>query len=50
MIRTIVQIGNPALRQVAKPVNVNQIQSDEIQSLIDDLIDRLVHPIGALIL
>ncbi|MBT7438845.1 MAG: peptide deformylase, partial [Thiotrichales bacterium] len=41
MIRTIVQLGNPALRQVADPVDVNQIQSDEIQNLIDDLIETM---------
>ena len=33
MIREIVQIGNPALRQVADLVDVNLIQSDEIQAL-----------------
>ncbi len=47
MIRTIVQIGNPALRQVANPVDVNHIQSDEIQSLIDDLIETMRHANGA---
>ena len=47
MIRTIVQIGNPALRQVADPVDVNQIESDEIQALIDDLIETMRHANGA---
>ncbi|MDC0492136.1 peptide deformylase [Candidatus Pseudothioglobus singularis] len=47
MIRTIVQIGNPALRQVADPVDVSQIQSDEIQVLIDDLIETMRHANGA---
>ena len=47
MIRTIVQIGNPALRQVANPVDVSQIQSDEIQGLIDDLIETMKHANGA---
>ena len=47
MIRTIVQLGNPALRQVADPVDVNQIQSDEIQNLIDDLIETMRHANGA---
>ena len=41
MIRAILQIGNPALRQVADPVDVDQIQSDEIQALIDDLIETM---------
>ncbi len=47
MIRKIVQIGNPALRQVADSVDVNQIQSDEIQSLIDDLIETMRNANGA---
>ncbi len=47
MIRTIVQIGNPALRQVADPVDVSQIQSDDIQGLIDDLIETMRHANGA---
>ena len=47
MIRTIVQLGNPALRQVADPVDINQIQSDEIQNLIDDLIETMRHANGA---
>ena len=47
MIRTIVQIGNPALRQVADSVDVSQIQSDEIQVLIDDLIETMRHANGA---
>ena len=47
MIRTIVQIGNPALRQVADPVDVSQIQSDDIQALIDDLIETMRHANGA---
>ena len=47
MIRAILQIGNPALRQVADPVDVSQIQSDEIQALIDDLIETMRHANGA---
>ncbi|MDA8813767.1 peptide deformylase [Candidatus Pseudothioglobus singularis] len=47
MIRAILQIGNPALRQVADPVNVSQIQSDEIQALIDDLIETMRDANGA---
>jgi len=47
MIRTIVQIGNPALRQVADPVDVSQIQSSEIQALIDDLIETMRYANGA---
>ena len=47
MIRKIVQIGNPALRQIADPVDVKQIQSDEIQTLVDDLIETMRHANGA---
>ena len=47
MIRKIVQIGNPALRQIANPVDVKQIQSDEIQTLVDDLIETMRHANGA---
>ena len=47
MIRKIVQIGNPALRQIADSVDVNQIKSDEIQSLIDDLIETMRNANGA---
>jgi len=47
MIREIVQIGNPALRQVADLVDVNLIQSDEFQGLVDDLIETMRHANGA---
>ena len=47
MIRKIVQIGNPALRQIADSVDINQIKSDEIQSLIDDLIETMRNANGA---
>lgn len=47
MIRKIVQIGNPALRQIADSVDVNQIKSAEIQSLIDDLIETMRSANGA---
>lgn len=47
VIRKIVQIGNPALRQIADSVDVNQIKSDEIQSLIDDLIETMRSANGA---
>jgi len=41
MIRKIVHIGNPSLREVAGEVDRDAIQSGEIQSLIDDLIDTM---------
>jgi peptide deformylase len=47
VIRKIVQIGNPALRQVADSVDVDTIQSEEIQNLIDDLIETMKDANGA---
>ena len=47
MIRKIVHIGNPSLREVAGEVDRYAIQSGEIQSLIDDLIDTMRDANGA---
>ena len=47
MIRKIVHIGNPSLREVAGEVDRDAIQSGEIQSLIDDLIDTMRGANGA---
>ena len=47
MIRNIVQIGNPALRQIAEEVNESEITSGEIQNLIDDLIETMRNANGA---
>ena len=47
MIRQIVQIGNPALRQIANEVNESEIASSEIQNLIDDLIETMRSANGA---
>ena len=47
MIRQIVQIGNPALRQIANEVNESEIASSEIQNLIDDLIETMRNANGA---
>lgn len=41
MIREIVQDGHPALRAKAKEVPVDEIQSEEIQTLIRDMHDSL---------
>ena len=41
MIREIVQDGHPALRTEAKEVPVEEIQKEEIQSLIRDMHDSL---------
>ena len=47
MIRNIIEIGNPALREIAKEIPQNQIDSEEIQKLIDDLIETMRHANGA---
>jgi len=41
MIRKIIEIGHPALREVAKTVPKADIASKEIQRLVDDLIDTM---------
>ena len=47
MSRQIVQIGNPALREIAKAVEESEIASKEIQSLVDDLIETMRNANGA---
>ena len=47
MIRQIVQIGNPALREIAKAVEESEITSKEIQGLVDDLIETMRNANGA---
>ena len=47
MIRQIVQIGNPALRQIADAVKESEVASTEIQNLIDDLIETMRSANGA---
>ena len=47
MIRQIVQIGNPALREIAKAVEESEITSKETQSLVDDLIETMRNANGA---
>ncbi len=47
MIRQIVQIGNPALRQIADAVNESEIASSKIQNLVDDLIETMRDANGA---
>ena len=46
-VRPILQIGAPALRRIAAPVAPDQIDSPEIQRLIDDLIETMRHANGA---
>lgn len=40
-IRTIIKMGNPLLRKVSLEVNVENISSELIQNLIDDLIETM---------
>ena len=47
MIRNIIEIGNPALREVAQNVPVECIESQQTQELIDDLIETMKHANGA---
>lgn len=47
MIRNIIEIGNPALRDIAKKVLLNEIASAKIQCLIDDLIETMRDANGA---
>ena len=47
MIREIVEIGNPALRQIAKTVSEDEIPSKQIQKLVDNLIDTMRYANGA---
>ena len=40
----IAKLGNPVLRQIAKPVDLSELTvpgGDEIQGFIDDLIDTM---------
>ncbi|SVC18711.1 uncharacterized protein METZ01_LOCUS271565, partial [marine metagenome] len=47
MIRKIIEIGHPALREIAKTVPKADIASKEIQRLVDDLIDTMRYANGA---
>jgi len=47
MIREIVEIGNPALRQIAKSIPEDEIPSKQIQRLVDNLIDTMRYANGA---
>jgi peptide deformylase len=47
MIREIVTIGHPVLRERAREVTPDEISSDPIQQLIDDLIDTMRNANGA---
>lgn len=47
MIRNIIEIGNPALREVAKEVPIKDIKLETTQQLVDDLIETMRHANGA---
>lgn len=47
MIRTIPQIGDPVLRAANLEVSVAAVNSAEIQTLIDDMIETMRHANGA---
>jgi peptide deformylase len=46
-IRPIVAIGNPVLREPARPVSREELATPEMQALIDDLIDTMRDARGA---
>lgn len=41
MLRTIVQVGDPVLRQIARPLSLEELASPEIQQLILDMRDTM---------
>ena len=45
--REIVEVGHPALRERAREVSEEQLRSDEVQLLIDDMIDTMRTADGA---
>ena len=46
-VRSILSIGHPALREVAREVTPTELDSTAIQTLIDDLIDTMRDANGA---
>jgi len=46
-VRPILSIGHPVLRDRAEPIGRDQIDSPEVQCLVDDLIDTMRHANGA---
>lgn len=47
VIRKIVQIGHPVLRQVARPVGPEELASGAVQQFIDDLVETMRDAHGA---
>lgn len=46
-VREIITVGHPVLRERAREVTPDELQSKEVQQLIDDLIDTMHHANGA---
>src|SRR3954464_6454150 len=46
-IRKIAQMGEPVLRRVARSLSVEELESNAIQTLIDDMIDTMHDADGA---
>jgi peptide deformylase len=46
-IRKIAQMGEPVLRQIARPLTLEELRSPTIQQLIDDMIDTMHDADGA---
>ena len=46
-IRKIATIGNPVLRQVARDVTRDELESDKLQTFIDDLVETMFDANGA---
>jgi peptide deformylase len=40
-IREIIRMGHPILRQVARPLSVEELRSNELSELVDDMVDTL---------
>ena len=40
-IREIIRMGHPTLRQVARPLSTDEIQSEATERLLEDMIDTL---------
>jgi peptide deformylase len=40
-IREVLKMGNPILRQIAQPIDLNQIDNKQIELLVQDMIDTM---------
>ena len=47
MLKPIATLGNPVLRQVARPLERAELALPETQTLIDDLVETMHHANGA---